>query len=434
MAARLLKRFLCAGCGATGPMPSGSPFIQCASCGAIGDFDLGAARANPDWPRHEALSYELHGRHKDALEAARDAGDRERWIALYRVVTEALVDAFPAIYPPRVREPEYREQLVAFQAAQNANLAMDPEILEGQRGLEETSRELAGGAWRTERLWPLFEAAVRHFELQQRLIAARGPALPDDFVPDYLRRVGVSMLVQEWLPQLEPLDQRELVTRMGIAREYLTAAGACRSCGAAVELPLDVERAPCPFCGGEVRVSREGLGARQQAWRSFEYLDDCLVKIAAHAAGPVRGLELLDGTVVRRELPWRALVLRARFEDGARHWMFENIDRPDAESLAETLAWVEVQEGTLGPAERRTLVEHPRALELPAGVDDLDRRLAEAAPGRPRADVHAISYGETGYTWEVDDGDRVVVLVHDEAGAATVLCRSWYGAPATGTS
>jgi DNA-directed RNA polymerase subunit RPC12/RpoP len=421
VAARLLKRFVCAGCGATGPMPSGSPFIQCASCGAVGDYDLGAARANPDWPRHEALSHELHTRHKEALDAARDAGDRERWVALYAGLTEALVDAFPSAYPPRVGEPAYRAQLIAFHAAHCANLQLDADLVASLRNLERLSG--AGD------LWAVFDAAVLHFELQDRTVERLGPPPPEDFVPRHLRRFGVSMMVQEWLPQLALEQQREMVQRLGVAREYVEPGGTCRSCGAAVALPAGVDRAPCPYCGGEVRLSREGLGARAASWRDLAFIDGCVARIVEYAGGPVTGIELLDGPVERNGHPWRQLTLRGRFAGGARHWFYENTDRPEAESMAETLAWLEVQERMLGPAERRALVEHPRALETPAGVEELERRLAEAAPGHARADVHAVSYGESGYTWEIDAGDTVIVLVHDEAGAATELCRSWSGAP-----
>lgn len=53
-----------------GPMPPRSAFVQCGSCNTISDFDLGVARRNPDWARHEAMQHQLYALAKEEFASA----------------------------------------------------------------------------------------------------------------------------------------------------------------------------------------------------------------------------------------------------------------------------------------------------------------------------------------------------------------------------
>jgi len=470
MATPLLKRFVCCACGATGPMPHDTPFVTCRSCGVIGDFDLGIARRHPDWPRHEALQHALYAQRKDALARAVSAADHEAYVSLQSEITGALMKECPAVYPGRLqRDPSYRAHWIRFQATHSANLVLDPTLLAcGRTTAEIGARVLRQQPWTTATLWPMFEAAVRHFEAQDRLCRERPPGPPPDFAPGYMRRLGVSMTVQEWLPRLEPADQLELVARMGIAHEYVTPAersrshcggcgavlaaastlapsstepercpgctkaierarGAfdCVSCGVVVHLVVGSEVATCPFCSSEMRESRMGLEARERSRRLFGFIDSELAALGERFSRDAVRIEVLDGTVTRRDLPWRMSTLRAVFRDGPDADFFENTDHPDAPSHDDVLAWVEVQLQVRAlPHRTRRYREDPRCLTRPSGVAELERRLLDAGADAV-ATVRVVKRGPNGWACEAEVGDEVVRLFTDDEGEHHDLRRSW---------
>lgn len=111
-------------------MPLRIPFVTCRSCGLIGDFDLGIARRNPDWPRHEALQHALYTKHKDAMARAVSTVDHEAYASVQSEIFDQLMKQCPAVYPGRLaRDPAYRAHWLRFQATHNANLALDPVLL-----------------------------------------------------------------------------------------------------------------------------------------------------------------------------------------------------------------------------------------------------------------------------------------------------------------
>jgi hypothetical protein len=95
VATPLLKRFVCTSCGAMGPMPPQSPFIQCRSCGIVSDFDLGVARRHPDWARHEALQHLLYAQAKEELARATRDGDRAAYAAVHARILDRVMANCP---------------------------------------------------------------------------------------------------------------------------------------------------------------------------------------------------------------------------------------------------------------------------------------------------------------------------------------------------
>lgn len=462
MTTPLLKRFVCCACGATGPMPLDIPFVTCGSCGVIGDFDLGIARRNPDWPRHEALQHALYAQRSDAMARAVSTRDHEAYTALQIEIFDELMKQCPAVYPRRLaRDPAYRAHWLRFQGTHNANLVLDPGLLEHGRTTAEIGARVLQEPWTTATLWPMFEAAIRHFEAQDRLCRERPPGPPPDFAPGYMRRLGVSMTVQEWLPRLELGDQLELVERMGIAHEYVVpgdrstshcggcgsvlppatsqpetcahcskaidrrrGAFDCASCGVVVHLVVGAERATCPYCSSEMRESRMGLEVRERHRRMFGLIDSEIAFLGDRVSRAAR-IEVLDGTVTRRDLPWRMLTLRVCFGEGSDADFFENTDYSDATSHDDTLAWVEVHTQARGLARRsRRYREAPRCLERPADAAELERRYLGVSPDAA-ASVKVVKRGPSGWACEVELGDEVVRLFADDEGELHEVRERW---------
>ncbi len=250
--------------GATGRLPTRSPFLQCARrVTPISDFDWGVARGLAEWPAHQARSQHLFEQRRHAFEAAGKAGDAAAWAAGYAEVLECLVAEFASVYPARVSEPAFRSHFIAFQAAHQARLVLDPELVANQRRINAASMAVE---YRRERavlasLWRAIEICLAHFDAQDRLARDTPPGLPPDFVDGYMRRVGISMTVQEWLPLLEQADRLELVRRLGVADQYVDPGRElrCRTCGAQLPPLADGEvRTHCPYCGADLHAQHAG--------------------------------------------------------------------------------------------------------------------------------------------------------------------------------
>jgi DNA-directed RNA polymerase subunit RPC12/RpoP len=465
--AALLKRFVCAGCGATGPMPSLTPFIQCRSCGVIGDFDLGTARRNPDWAKHEALLHHLYAQaRRDQLDAIY-AKDRPRCVAIHARVLGELMAQCPSVYPKRVTlDATYRDHWIAYQANQNTNLELEPEVVEGGRHIAELCGRLMNVPWTMDVLAPLFDVCVKHFELQDALLLSRPPGFPPNFVRHFLRRLGCSMTAQEWLPRISLADQHAMVAYLGLASEYVSPGAAgdphcggcgalllkdssscitckraidrtrgtfdCASCGVVVLLIAGAPRAACPYCSAEMRETQKGIEQRLQDHATLARVGMQLGQACRHVGRekPIR-IDVLDGPIRRRDLPWRMVSLRAWFSETLQVEFFENADAPDATSHTDTIGWVEAQKQVHGtPYRVRRYREHPRCLTPPVDAAELERRRVEIDPPRA-APLHAAIHGLHGFACEVAGRDEVVrlALVDQRALVARLGLSSEYVSP-----
>lgn len=303
-------------------------------------------------------------------------------------------------------------------------------------------------AWTTDVLMPVFDIAVKHFEAQDRSVARRGCPPPPDFIRGWMRRVGISMTVQEWLPRIPLAEQLTLVARMGVANEYVAPGSAdsvrcggcgaatpatassctsckraldlargafdCGSCGVRVHLAKGSEEAVCPFCSAQMRESRAGLEEREDQRGAFRFIDREL-RLACEMTGgatPIR-FHVLDGQVTRRNLPWRRVMLRACFANARDQDFFENTDYPDAASHGETDAWLAAQQQVKRIPHRilRTR-EHPRS-PIPPDAAELEARRAEIDPAR-EGRIHVVRRGPNGAGVEVHLRDEVIVLAQED--------------------
>jgi hypothetical protein len=435
----LLRRFVCAQCGATGPVDSPAPYQRCDSCQAVGDFDWGAARRHADWPAHEALLHDLLAKHHHALDQARVDANRRGWIAIYTGFLEQLIARFPALYPPRAGETDYRARFVAFHTTFLMAMAIEPPLLDGELeldGLRQRVRyqnELA----HPETLWPLVDASLRYFAIQEQLGYAVPP--PEDFAPRYVFRSAVSAFVADWLPRLAPKVQRQLVDRLGVSAEYLeprrkTREVACRTCGGAIPVADDTVTTTCPYCGADLHAAEAGKTARAEGLAMLAEAERCLkaaLRDGNSAHAPVQVIEILDGMVERAGKPYRMVTLRAAGGPSPtgsprRDAFFVMHDDPASPSFAEIYGWLDhvARERQLP---HRTLAyrEHPSCNAPAKTAGELAQRLAQAAPNRDKRDVVLTIYGR-GVAAELDDGDGVVrIALAAEGGAPMGTIKKW---------
>jgi hypothetical protein len=413
----LLKRFACPVCGATGPLPTRSPFLECEACHTISDFDWGIARDLAEWPAHQELSQRLFGERRHAFETDGKAGDVVAWTQAYAEVLAQLVAAFPTIYPARISEPGYCRHFIAFQAAHEARLVLNPELVANQRRINHASMAIEYKHQRAvlESLWRAMELSLAHFDAQDRLARDTAPGLPPDFAAGYMRQIGISMTVQEWLPRLEQADRLELVRRLGVAHQYVDPAGElhCNTCGAELSPLGDGEiRTRCPYCNADLHAQHAGPRADAQRAGDFEFISSELAQSLAEHNHPLEAIEVLDGTTGHPpQRTYRLVMLRAWYADRVDPF-FEVTDDPESENIANALAWAAHEASQRGVELRRVPYrEHPACWKLPRDAAELQHRLLEMLPSAAQAQIMRSVHGD-GFTYEcVVDGVHVRLAI-----------------------
>ena len=428
---RLLRRFTCAQCGATGPVDSPAPYVRCESCSAVGDFDWGAARRHPEWPAHEAMTHALLTQNKRVLDQARVDANRKGWSEIYEAILYALVAKFPALYPPRARERDYLARFITFQTAFHMVMAIEPPLLDGELALDTLRPRVKyqNGIAHPETLWPLVDQALRYFAVQEQFGYAAPP--PEDFAPRYVSRSATSAFVADWLPKLSVKVQRELVARLGVSAEYLEPRGndvTCRTCGGTTHVDDGVDKSACRYCGADIHVAVAGHTARAEGLAMMGEVDKFLadaMHMAKGAHAPVEVIEVLDGPVLRGGKPFRLVELVAVSAKRREvFWIMHDV--PDSLDFRDLFGWLDgVAAGKGIPHRTVPYREHPRCMEVAKAIDELAQRLFQVAPGHTRADVRLTIYSR-GIAAEVVDGGAVVrIALASKGGDAQGTIKKW---------
>ncbi|MEO8705428.1 MAG: DUF1266 domain-containing protein [Kofleriaceae bacterium] len=262
-----ILRTSCSHCGAPRTRPSTTAFVYCDHCGALVDYDFARACEQPlarPGPVYEALCAELDG----ACTAALDAGDRMSFLALQLRIFDAWVEVCPLAVPIRVRDPDYRAAYVSQLATANLVCSFDPQARALEAALKAATTKLGfveiDGRVRVlpEPYRAMAELAFQFSNRRDELLVEHGvyDLHPDGAPRDLQRRVGFAAFVQGWLPFLDEVDARSLVTRADLAREYVALpapaqrAFACTTCGAGLQIVADAKRIVCDHCGRVVGV------------------------------------------------------------------------------------------------------------------------------------------------------------------------------------
>jgi LSD1 subclass zinc finger protein len=243
------KRTKCASCGAPKKLPSPTAYLYCDYCGALADYDFrlathGAA-SNMPGPAYRDLVQKLQGE----LQAAKAAGDKDRYKAAQRQIYDGYIDACPGAVSHRVGDPEYRSQYTAYMAEVAATTDFDDEYnqLMAEMTQAVTSLQWTGGMQDrkvgSSSFRNLVDVCGRQATRGNDLTSAAGLI---DIDPDHTSRVvreqmRNSLFCQGWLPFLTEDYAAWFISELKLDGTYEK-----------LEIPTDGETRHCAGCGGDL--------------------------------------------------------------------------------------------------------------------------------------------------------------------------------------
>ena len=177
---------------------------------------------------------------------------------------EAYATACPAALPPRVGDPAFRRKFVDWLATSQTELDFEPAVTAAMARQTEATQNLR---WdRSDPFAPRIEPAS-FYELLEAVLGLQQATVdhlvtggwlerhPDHPSPELYRRIGVSALVQGWIPYFKKGEVDRVLERTGLSDDYVTIepvkthAGRCPSCSGALEVVEGARRVLCPHCG-----------------------------------------------------------------------------------------------------------------------------------------------------------------------------------------
>lgn len=263
-----IKLTRCHVCNATKTRRSQTAYVYCDYCGALADFDFQLAisdkRSKLPGPAYEALAKALAPR----LQAAKQANDKQAFLALQRELYEAYVTACPAACPPRVNDPVYRAKYIEQAARGATESAFDPEVSAATEAQAKVIKALVwvpggpmGVTCRPDTFWALYDSLLHLTEVSKRMGEREGLAAlnPDGDTP-VNQLISLSAFAQGWLPYLTPPVAEELMNRAGLSAQYVEPAHVtealvpCGVCKADVHRLEGSRRCVCDACGSLLRT------------------------------------------------------------------------------------------------------------------------------------------------------------------------------------
>ena len=276
-----VKRGACPGCGAPKVRRSTFAYVYCDFCGELYDFDFQACladkRSRLPGPAYEGL---VRG-FQPELDRLRGLDDRAGYQAVQERIFKAYADACPAALSPRIGDPDYKARYAHHAAACQTAAEFDPEAKAAFAAQQQAvglltwdrSNPLSPRA-RPETFWPMIDAVFASQYAAQAAHTSAGVINqhPDHASPEVQLRIGLSLLVQGWLPFVSGEDGQKLIERADLKDEYVevepapTHSGPCPCCGAPLEVVEGAKRVLCPACGhlagvGNGTVRCHGCGA-----------------------------------------------------------------------------------------------------------------------------------------------------------------------------
>lgn len=259
-----VKRTRCPACGAPKVTRSLNAYVYCDFCGHLVDWDFQACladkRSRLPGPTYEALLRSLGPR----LAAARATGDRAGYRAIQVEIWQAYATACPAALPPRLGDPAYRARLVDWQADAQTEQDLDPSCAASferqQASVQRLQWDRANPV--QPRVQPgsfdvLLDAVLAHQDTVTRRLEATGllERHPDQPSAELYRHIGVSALVQGWIPFFKPGETERVLEKTGLKDVYdevpppRVESGPCPSCGAPLQVVEGAKRVLCHGCG-----------------------------------------------------------------------------------------------------------------------------------------------------------------------------------------
>jgi DNA-directed RNA polymerase subunit RPC12/RpoP len=260
----MVKRTRCPACGAPKVQRSLSAYVYCDFCGHLVDWDFQACladkRSRLPGPTYEALLRSLGPK----LASAKASGDRAAYRAAQVEIWQAYATVCPAALPPRIGDPVFREAWVQWSADSQTEQDLDPSTtatLERQNATVQALQWDRSDPFRP-RIQPgsfdtLLDAVLAHQRAATELLERRGLLArhPDHPTAELYQHIGVSALVQGWIPFFRAGETERILEKTGLKDHYDEVApptlrdGPCPSCGAPLQVVEGARRVLCHGCG-----------------------------------------------------------------------------------------------------------------------------------------------------------------------------------------
>lgn len=259
-----VKRTRCRSCGAPKVQRSLNAYVYCDFCGLLIDWDFQACladkRSRLPGPTYEALLRSLGPK----LSAAKAAQEHDAYRAAQVTIWDAYATACPAALPPRVGDPAFRKKLVAWQADSQTDLDFDPGVA---ASFARQNAAVTALAWDRQnpfqpKIQPgsfdsLLDAVLAHQLATTDRLEAGGwmERHPDHPTADLFRHMGLSALVQGWMPYFKDGETDRVLTKTGLKGDYdevvpqKLVSGPCPSCGVDLQAVEGAKRVLCAACG-----------------------------------------------------------------------------------------------------------------------------------------------------------------------------------------
>jgi LSD1 subclass zinc finger protein len=294
-----VKQVSCARCGAPKQLPSRTAYLYCDYCGALVDYDFRMANSGTNL----TVTNMVYQRLAAPVQVAMDRAVVERDAARYReliggVFTEWLRECPQAASPRATSDDDFRDRMVTYLVESAVSKDFDPATRDLSASLAATiatfgQRPNPGGPWLVVGdVWRAAALFKQTIELAYARMEEAGIMRldPDEAPPGVQVRMEYSTFCQGWVPHLAPADGERMLEFFGLNGQYrradlsaaegrrcggcggelavlpdaravtcescgkhLDIAGGevpCRSCGAALSLPVGAAGVECPYCHG----------------------------------------------------------------------------------------------------------------------------------------------------------------------------------------
>jgi len=276
--AKRVRSNRCPGCNAYKATESRTPHVYCDFCGSLMDYDYEQARVATSGLDAGFLLVGIVDGVRDTLRSSWASGDHETWAKAWAWVYETDMDVSPEGWPPRIGNPRYRAEMVAWSVETCRVLASESRL---KRANERTSKAFykameKGGT--TKWIGKHLDAAEAGLELEISLYEGRGlfETHPDALQPAGYRRANRGGWVDAWKPYVsgdaldfvrkraepevgwieipKPETERSCCGNCGGALVVVAGSQAlvCEACGATLD--AIAPRFPCPGCSAPVVV------------------------------------------------------------------------------------------------------------------------------------------------------------------------------------
>jgi DNA-directed RNA polymerase subunit RPC12/RpoP len=268
-----VRHCTCAECGGEKKLPSPTAYMYCDYCSALVDYDFRkvvSGSAAPEKQVPDAAYAQWINQIGADKRAAKEAGDKAKFAELEQQFFDGWITNSPNAVSHRVGDPVYRKAYLDYMVANSVATSFDPKMQSLDEEMKTATKAMVyGGSGgmsmqiNADSFWPLLDVVMRQQQIALDLSAAAGvPDLDPDKAPDAVRRrMGVSTMVQGWMPYLSAEAGEEMLKRTGLEGEYShiepVVDGQTRHCGKCGEEFIAMANAKvcvCDKCGHKLDV------------------------------------------------------------------------------------------------------------------------------------------------------------------------------------